>query len=405
MGDQRLKAPLNLKDYWYPISLESHIKNDPVGLHLLGHPIVLFRSNGQIVCLTDKCSHRSAPLSLGKVVNGNIECMYHGWQHNAEGSVVHIPSKLPDHNIPSNAKSKSFPVKVENGLVWICIGNSEITLIPPVYRPSTYHDFGIPIDTVVDLDIDHSLMIENLMDPAHLPFTHDGTLSNRSLISPMTLEFQITKDHHMFGTNIQTKYPDEKSVFNFYPPCHVILDIEVSPGWKLALHFHCVPIRPGHMRLIFRSSRNFMQWINSIPGFQSYQQSLSRKIVFQDYELLHGQSLRLQQKANPWNSITAVDMMPKTYRSWFKKTYGWFAGYGDIEDMATDGCIGCGDTDSFDEFRYTRQEGVDYSCYEKNKPKKPKLYLIGSSMLLVTAIGTILAYKYAKWTLSVYNYW
>ncbi|KAI8894068.1 Rieske [2Fe-2S] iron-sulfur domain-containing protein [Globomyces pollinis-pini] len=394
----QLKADLNLKEYWYPISLVEHIKDKPIGLHILGEPIVLFKSNNGIVCLADKCAHRSAPLSVGQVLNGNLECLYHGWQYDSDGNVVEIPAKLPEKGIPSSAKSKKFPLVIKDGLVWIYPGKkSNEAKVPDLHPGNHAPGFGKPFARVTDLDIDHSLMVENLLDPAHLPFTHNGTLSNRSKVSPMTLDLQFGEGNlFMFGDNVITKSPNQKTRFYFYPPCHVLLEAEIIPGWKMVQSMHCVPIRPGHMRLVFLQGRNFFNWY--VPGLEAYLTSFSDKIVFQDYEMLHGQQLRLQQKANPWNSTIAVDIMPKTYRNWFKKTRGWFAGYGDIEDMNTDGCTGCGDTDSYDEYRYTRQEGVNYTCYELNKPKD---YSLVSSKQLILAvsigiIGVFVGLKYLK---------
>ena len=40
---------------------------------------VLFRdAQGAAACVRDECAHRACPLSLGRVVDGQIECPYHG---------------------------------------------------------------------------------------------------------------------------------------------------------------------------------------------------------------------------------------------------------------------------------------------------------------------------------------
>jgi hypothetical protein len=62
-----------------------------------------------------------------------------------------------------------------------------------------------------------------------------------------------------------------------------------------------------------------MRQIDGIPLMQWYLRKMSMKVVFQDYELLHGQQARLSQLAKPWNSPIQVDGLPKAYRMWLRK--------------------------------------------------------------------------------------
>ena len=67
----------DMRSAWYPLFLSSEVHQNsrkPLKQHLLGDPIIFFRdSDGKVVCLADKCPHRSAPLSLGTVNNGVVE--------------------------------------------------------------------------------------------------------------------------------------------------------------------------------------------------------------------------------------------------------------------------------------------------------------------------------------------
>ena len=82
------KSFVNVCRAWYPLLLSKDLKVSPMGKRvaphgvcLLGIPLVIFRDKtGQAFCLEDKCPHRSAPLSIGQVVDGVLECAYHGWQ-------------------------------------------------------------------------------------------------------------------------------------------------------------------------------------------------------------------------------------------------------------------------------------------------------------------------------------
>lgn len=70
----------DMRDAWYPLSLACDLlPGDVVGLHLLGDPVCLYRDRtGRAACLSDRCAHRSAPLSIGRVRDAELECKYHG---------------------------------------------------------------------------------------------------------------------------------------------------------------------------------------------------------------------------------------------------------------------------------------------------------------------------------------
>jgi nitrite reductase/ring-hydroxylating ferredoxin subunit len=113
--------PLDHSLYWYPVAFSHEITCDqsqPFGFHLLNEPLCLYRTKDeQVVCVLDRCVHRLAPLSSGRMTKaGNLECIYHGWQYGANGRCVYIPSVSKNSNIafevPENLKfvSLSFTV-------------------------------------------------------------------------------------------------------------------------------------------------------------------------------------------------------------------------------------------------------------------------------------------------------
>jgi phenylpropionate dioxygenase-like ring-hydroxylating dioxygenase large terminal subunit len=54
------------------------------------------------------------------------------------------------------------------------------------HRTQTHEQTHTIVLTIVIRD--HGLFIENILDPSHLPFTHDGTLSKRSKADEMKVE-------------------------------------------------------------------------------------------------------------------------------------------------------------------------------------------------------------------------
>lgn len=85
------------------------LRAKPVAVTIDDTHLVLFRDgNGQAAALADRCAHRGAPLSQGRVCDGALECPNHGWRYGADGRVVEIPA-LPNGSFPpERAATRAF---------------------------------------------------------------------------------------------------------------------------------------------------------------------------------------------------------------------------------------------------------------------------------------------------------
>ena len=64
-----------------------------VGRKLMGELVLLGRaSNGKVFALRDICPHRGIPLRHGWFDGEHVQCCYHGWKFDTEGTCVDIPS-------------------------------------------------------------------------------------------------------------------------------------------------------------------------------------------------------------------------------------------------------------------------------------------------------------------------
>ena len=84
-----------LRNCWYVAGWSHHIAADSlVSRTMLGEPIVLYRkADGGVVALEDRCCHRLAPLSRGRIEGNDLRCMYHGLKFAPSGrclSLIHI---------------------------------------------------------------------------------------------------------------------------------------------------------------------------------------------------------------------------------------------------------------------------------------------------------------------------
>lgn len=113
---------------WQVIALSSEVVQDhPIGRRHSTKEYVLFRdNNGNICALEDRCAHRRAPLSLGRITKqGNILCPYHGWTYEGQkGHCIEIPNLSDTEAIPQY-KIQSFITLEQHGLVFLWQGAAE----------------------------------------------------------------------------------------------------------------------------------------------------------------------------------------------------------------------------------------------------------------------------------------
>ena len=76
-----------LRRHWHPVARSDAIDSGPVGVVLLGEPLVVFRLGGRACVASDRCPHRGSPLSLGSYDDDCLVCPYHGLRYSADGQV------------------------------------------------------------------------------------------------------------------------------------------------------------------------------------------------------------------------------------------------------------------------------------------------------------------------------
>jgi len=108
---------------WLIACLSNELKSgSPFGVVLEEQPLVLFRDErGGAVALEDRCLHRNAPLSLGGVSEGRLQCAYHGWTYDRTGAVAEVPALATREGAEQNLRAKSYPAVEQDGFVWVSL--------------------------------------------------------------------------------------------------------------------------------------------------------------------------------------------------------------------------------------------------------------------------------------------
>lgn len=93
-----MDKPMFLHNSWYVAAFDGKIDQTPLARTLLNEPIILYRTeDGTAIALEDRFCQRAPPLALGKIVDENIQCGYHGLMFDATGACIDVPgqSKIP----------------------------------------------------------------------------------------------------------------------------------------------------------------------------------------------------------------------------------------------------------------------------------------------------------------------
>jgi phenylpropionate dioxygenase-like ring-hydroxylating dioxygenase large terminal subunit len=162
-----------LHNAWYAVARTADVTTAPLAVTLLGTKVVLYRSAEGVVAAPDRCPHREAPLSAGRVEGSCLVCPYHGWTFGDDGRCVRIPSSEPDVPVPPRAHLATFPLRERYGLVWLCLGT-------PVGEPPVIPEDDDPafrrLNTPVEMwRTSATRMTDNFLDITHFPFVHTGT--------------------------------------------------------------------------------------------------------------------------------------------------------------------------------------------------------------------------------------
>ena len=171
-----------LRNTWYVAAWSREVGDAPVARTILGEKLVLFRDeHGAVTAASDLCPHRFAPLHMGKVVDGAIECPYHGLRFNGEGRCVYNPDG--DGRVPAGAKLRTYPIVERWQCAWIWMGD------PARADPDLIVDFPYlddpehwrPVTGLLHVRANYRYINDNLMDEAHLHMVHNQSLACDSI--------------------------------------------------------------------------------------------------------------------------------------------------------------------------------------------------------------------------------
>jgi len=169
-------TPMNalFRRYWMPALLSSDLPDpdgDPKSFTLLGETYVAFRdSSGRVGVFDELCCHRSASLALGRVEDGGIRCIFHGWKFAVDGTILDTPN-VADPSYKTRLRAPAYPVREAGELIWVYLGPKEIE---PPFREYEYMRLPPSHRMVMrmTLDCNYLQIVEGGLDSTHVGILH-----------------------------------------------------------------------------------------------------------------------------------------------------------------------------------------------------------------------------------------
>ncbi len=165
-----------LRNLWYVAAWSHELgAGAPLAVTIIGEPVALYRrADGSVVAFEDRCPHRHAPLSLGRIEGDDLRCMYHGLRFGCDGACVEVPGTTV---IPPRTQVRVFPALERSSWIWVWMGDparADTGLVPEAVgldNPEWEMRSG-----AIDYEADYQLVNDNLCDLSHLDFVHETTL-------------------------------------------------------------------------------------------------------------------------------------------------------------------------------------------------------------------------------------
>ena len=161
-----------VQNAWYVAAMSREIAGEPLARTVLDTPLALFRAaDGSAAAILDICPHRFAPFSMGKIVNGRLQCPYHGLEFQGDGRCGHNPHGKGA--TPSALRVRALPIVERDSLIWVWTGD------PAQADASKIPNFDCLVDPArvtvrghSRVECNYRLLVDNLMDLGHSQYVH-----------------------------------------------------------------------------------------------------------------------------------------------------------------------------------------------------------------------------------------
>ena len=312
------------KTLWHPVALAQEVVHAPLGVRLLEQELVLWRDlAGEVRAFVDRCPHRGARLSMGRVSGDRLECPYHGWQFASDGHCAQVPA-VPEFVPPPAHCVRSFAVQQAYGLVWVQLEAADTPL--PVFAAEGDDKLRKVLCGPYDVAASAPRIIENFLDMSHFGFVHEGWLGSRDATAMAPYQVENTPTG-VKATNCKAVQPQSNLHSTAAAEVHYTYEVTdpytallnklpeegtSKEGWYESIGLFISPVTPESSRVWFRLAvADFETPDEKLQAFQ-------HTIFVQDQPVLESQQPKCLPLDPRAELHSAADRMSSAYRRYLK---------------------------------------------------------------------------------------
>lgn len=207
-----------MRRFWHPVCTSAQLPHPdcaPLRVTLLGENYVAFRdTDGNVGFLEELCMHRGASLALGRVEEGGIRCLYHGWKFSASGNVMETPNHA-DPKYAARMKAPAFPAREAGGIVWAYVGPKELQ---PAFSRYAFMD-AEPTHRVVlriNVSCNYLQLVEGGEDSSHVGVLHTNMARPGWKENEFTRNPDVVNPAALASNDLEPALKIEDTAFGFH---------------------------------------------------------------------------------------------------------------------------------------------------------------------------------------------
>ena len=308
---------MNFKTHYLPVCWAKALKVDePLQVWFHQKPVVLVRTNGKISAFSDYCPHRGVPLSLGKVIDNELHCPYHGWSFSCldgKNTLVPVKGKAIDCGL------KTYHVVEQYGLVWVSdTDTSTPTLLADMPTLTTAGTIGATFTN----------SIENFLEGSHTHYVHEGLIRSKkakrqcinAVFEPNDSGFKVyyeaEKPKGLITKLTPKRYQNLRSVATYIFPYIAILEY-INEQEEVISRFEGI-ISPGKEHTNF-FARIFLNVGVLTPVMAIFAKRMFEKVIAQDKAILEIQAKNIALHKDHHFNSDSTDLVGTQLFAWLHK--------------------------------------------------------------------------------------
>jgi phenylpropionate dioxygenase-like ring-hydroxylating dioxygenase large terminal subunit len=309
-----------LGSYWQIAAKARDLGRKPLRVFVDELHLVLFRAaSGKIGALEDRCAHRNAPLSQGRVCGERLQCPYHGWQYDTDGKLVDVPA-LREGN--TTIRVAHYQAVESQGFIWIAPGAT------PGAPPPTFPHYGergwtsFVMQTRFHGTVEACL--ENFLDCPHATFVHRYWFRAptarpvravvRTLADGAVAEFfDEPRKKSLVWWLLAPRGGAMRHTDRYIQPAMSRVDYEFPSGLHYIISSSCTR-RTATETEVFTVMSFRWGWLG--PLIRLYFEPLSRRIIRQDVAMLDAQQSNIERFGGARFASTRADLLGRHITEW-----------------------------------------------------------------------------------------